>query len=75
LGWVEFRSGNLEVALSILQGAFRTKPDAEIAAHLGEVMWTMGKHQEAIGVWKKGSLLNPENNTLIETVKRLGVKW
>ena len=75
LGWVEFRSGNREEALRILQGAFRSKPDAEIAAHLGEVMWGLGKKEEAIGVWKEGSLLNPDNNTLRETLKRLGVAW
>lgn len=75
LAWVEFRSGHHEEALRILLAVFQTKPDVEIAAHLGEVMWTMGKREEAIGVWKKGSLLNPENETLRETLKRLDVKW
>ena len=74
LGWVEFRSGNLEEALRVLKAAFLSKPDAEIAAHLGEVLWAMGKRQDAISVWKEGSLLNPENDTLIETIKRLGGK-
>ena len=75
LGWVEFRSNNLEGALRILKSAFLSKPDAEIAAHLGEVLWTAGQHQNAIGVWKEGSLLNPKNETLLETLKRLRVKW
>lgn len=75
LGWVEFRSGNLEEALRLMKTAFLSKPDAEIAAHLGEVLWAMDKQQDAIDIWKKGSLLNPENQTLIETLKRLGVKW
>ena len=74
LGWVEFRSGNFEEALRLLEAAFLSKPDAEIAAHLGEVLWTLGQHNNATDIWKKGSLLNPDNETLIETLKRLGVK-
>ena len=75
LGWVEFRSGNFEEALRLLKAAFLSKPDTEIAAHLGEVLWALNQHQEAIDVWKKGFLLNPANDTLTETLKRLGVKW
>jgi tetratricopeptide (TPR) repeat protein len=71
MGWVEFRSGNLEEALRLLQGAYKTKPDAEIAAHLGEVLWTMGRKAEAQAIWKEGSELSSDNETLIETVKRL----
>jgi tetratricopeptide (TPR) repeat protein len=74
LGWVEFRSGNLEEARRILQGAFDTKPDTEIAAHLGEVLWTMGRRDEALRIWKEGAKINAENETLLETLKRLRVK-
>jgi tetratricopeptide (TPR) repeat protein len=74
LGWVEFRSGNPTEALRILQGAFKTKPDAEIAAHLGEVLWSMGKNNQALSIWKEGLQLNAENETLQETLKRLRVK-
>ena len=74
LAWVEFRAGNLSEALRILQKAFSDKPDAEIAAHLGEVLWTMGERSKAVLVWKQGIELNPENETLLETLKRLHVK-
>lgn len=74
LGWVEFRSGNKAEALRILQDAFKAKPDAEIAAHLGEVLWSMGKRDQALSVWKEGAQLNAENETLLETLKRLRVK-
>lgn len=74
LGWVEFRSGNLAEAFRILQGAYKARPDAEIAAHLGEVLWSMGKREQAIGIWKEGLGLNAENETLVETLKRLRVK-
>ena len=73
LAWVEFRSGNLAEALKILQKAFKDKPDAEIAAHLGEVLWQMGERPQALAIWKEGFAINPENETLLETLKRLRV--
>ena len=73
LGWVEFRSGNLTEALRILEGAFKEKQDAEIAAHLGEVLWTMERRDQAISIWKQGFKINAENETLLETLKRLRV--
>ena len=54
LGWVEFRMGNKDEAARILEAAYKTKPDAEIAAHLGEVLWSLGQHDRAISVWKEG---------------------
>lgn len=74
LGWVEFRSGNTGEARRMLQGAFEAKPDAEIAAHLGEVLWTMGRRDQALTIWKEGAKINAENETLLETLKRLRVK-
>ena len=71
LGWVEFRSGNLPEALRILQKAFDARPDAEIAAHLGEVLWVMGDKAKAESVWSEGLALNAENETLVATMKRL----
>ncbi len=75
LAWVEYRSGNLPEALHLLQGAFKTRPDAEIAAHLGEVLWTMGRRDEALGIWKEGTQVNADNETLVDTLKRLRVKF
>ncbi|MEY2619617.1 MAG: hypothetical protein RL522_2619 [Pseudomonadota bacterium] len=74
LGWVEFRMGNLPEALRLLEQAYRGRPDAEIAAHLGEVLWAMGQRDRARAIWKEGLLLNRENETLQETLKRLRVK-
>lgn len=73
LGWVEFRSGNLDEALRILQTAFAAKPDAEIAAHLGEVLWRMDRREQALEAWRAGTQLNKDNETLLETLKRLRV--
>lgn len=74
LGWLEFRSGNHQAALQILQAAYKTKPDPEIAAHLGEVLWTMGRRDEATKIWKEGASINAENETLTETLQRLRIK-
>lgn len=71
LGWVEFRMGNIDAALRILQGAFAKRPDAEIAAHLGEVLWVAGQREQALQVWREGLLLNNENETLTDTLRRL----
>jgi tetratricopeptide (TPR) repeat protein len=74
LGWVEFRMGHAAQALQILDAAYRTKPDPEIAAHYGEVLWSVGQRERAVAIWKEGRQLNPDNETLLETLKRLQVK-
>ncbi|WP_083686406.1 tetratricopeptide repeat protein [Rhodoferax koreense] len=74
LGWVEFRMGNKEEALRILDQAYKAQPDAEIAAHLGEILWSLGQRDRAAAIWKEGLLLNADNETLQETIKRLRVK-
>jgi len=71
LAWVEFRSGNAQEALRLLKGAFEARPDAEIAAHLGEVLWSVGQRDQASAIWKEGIGLNPQNETLQGTMKRL----
>lgn len=73
LGWVEYRMGNRQEALRILEGAFRQRPDAEIAAHLGEVLWSLGQRERAEAIWREGLMLNRDNETLQETLKRLRV--
>lgn len=74
LGWVEFRSGNRDEALRILQKAYQARPDAEIAAHLGEVLWSTGQREQALSIWREGLQLNAENETLVETLRRLRVQ-
>jgi tetratricopeptide (TPR) repeat protein len=71
LAWVEFRSGNTAEAIRLLQGAFQARPDAEIAAHLGEVLWSVGQKDQASAIWKEGIGLNPQNETLRDTMQRL----
>jgi tetratricopeptide (TPR) repeat protein len=71
MGWVEYRSGNLDAANTLLRSAFEAKPDAEIAAHWGEVLWSMGQREAAQKTWERGRQLNPDNETLRDTVRRL----
>ena len=71
LGWVEFRLGNLPSALNYLQKAYKARADAEIAAHLGEVLWQLKRTNEAIEIWREGLTIAPNNETLQETLQRL----
>ncbi len=74
LGWVEFRLGNLAEAARILEDAYKRRPDPEIGAHLGEVLFTSGQRQRALAIWKEAKQADAGNETLQETFKRLGVK-
>lgn len=71
LAWVEFRSGNLVEARRLLEQAYANRQDAEIAAHLGEVLWAMGLRDEATALWRKALDGNKDNEVLLETVRRL----
>jgi len=73
LAWAEFRSGHFDRALALLQQAFKDKPDPEVAAHLGEVLWVMQRQQEAIEIFKAGLQLKADNEALNETIHRLQV--
>lgn len=74
LAWVEYRLGNVPRALEILQAAYRKRPDAEIAAHLGEVLWVSGRRDEALKVWREGLMLARDNETLQSTLQRFRVQ-
>ena len=74
MGWVEFRSGNLVQARQLLEKAFTAQPDAEIAAHLGEVLWKLGDTAQAQALWREGLKLNARNATLLETMGRFRVQ-
>jgi tetratricopeptide (TPR) repeat protein len=71
LGWVLYRQGDLRGAAEQLRRAYNGRPDAEIGAHLGEVLWVMGEREEANRVWQESLKASPENETLQKTIKRL----
>ncbi len=70
LGWVEFRLGNTNQALALLEKAFKDRADAEIAAHLGEVLWQLQRESDAIAIWRQGLDIAPTNETLQQTLRR-----
>ena len=74
LGWVEFRMGRATEAVKTFETAYQAKKDAEIAAHYGEVLWSLGQRERALLIWKEGQQLNPDNETLLETLKRLQIR-
>lgn len=74
LGWVEFRLGNVAQALKHLEAAYSARPDVEIGAHLGEVLWSTGDRERALQVWRESQRVSPDNETLKDTLTRFGVK-
>jgi tetratricopeptide (TPR) repeat protein len=74
LGWLEYRVGNSAEAIRILEAAFKARPDAEIAAHLGEVYWQSGQQDKAGTIWREGLMLKSDNETLLDTLKQFKFK-
>lgn len=70
MGWVHYRLGNHEVALDFLRRASAAMSDGEIAAHLGEVLWALGRRDEAWQVWEAALKDHPEHAYLLEVVGR-----
>lgn len=73
LAWVAFRQGRLDRAVELLRGAYSARPDTEIGAHLGEVLWTLGQRDEARRVWRESRERDGRNKVLRETLSRLKV--
>jgi tetratricopeptide (TPR) repeat protein len=71
MGWVLFRRGQNEEALKYLRRAYTLRPDAEIGAHLGEVLWVTGQRAEAQKIWDEAGAKGPANDTLVKTIQRL----
>jgi tetratricopeptide (TPR) repeat protein len=74
LGWVYFRMGNFAKARELLERAFALRPEAEIGAHLGEVLWAMGERDAARRIWRQVRADEPDNETLSATLARLQVR-
>jgi tetratricopeptide (TPR) repeat protein len=72
MGWVEFRLGNLPAALGYLKQAAKLNPDAEIASHLGEVLWQMGEKGQARKIWDAANNREPKNQFIKPVMQRLG---
>ena len=71
VGWAQYRAGNLARAQEYLERAYKVRPDPEIAAHLGEVLWARGQRDEAGKLWQTSLQTHPQNEVLLETLRRL----
>ncbi len=73
MGWIYFRKGDFAKAEKYLRLAQRQQPDAEISTHLAEVLWTMGNVAEAESLLRSAFSIDPRNEVLQSTLKRLGI--
>ena len=71
MGWLRYRQGRLEEAVTLLTDAWIVGEDPEIGAHLGEVLWEMGERVRARSIWETAALASPYNPVLLETIQRL----
>ena len=74
LGWVYYRMGKIAEGLNYLNLAFAARPDSEIAAHLGELLWVQGAKDDARNIWRSALEKDPDNEVLLETLQRLTKK-
>ncbi len=71
IGWLHYRTGKYPEALEFLRKAFAAGPNAEIGAHLGEILWVLGNQEEARQVWQESIKLDPNDPVIRETLNRL----
>jgi tetratricopeptide (TPR) repeat protein len=70
MGWLQYRMGNNAEAVRYLKRALEVRNDAEIAAHLGEVLWVMGNRREAESVWSRALREAPDNEAVLDAIKK-----
>ena len=73
-GWVLYRLGRHEDALVELRRAWSMLKDAEVAAHVAEVLWVMGRRDEAREFFQRAHELDPENRSLLRSLEMTGVE-
>lgn len=71
LGWAQYKLGDYEAALENLRRAYAAFPDHEVASHLGEVLWQMGREEEAREIWQQGLQQTPDSDIINEAMDRL----
>ena len=70
-GWLQFKLGNNEKALDYLQQAYEKQPENEIAAHLAEVLWVLGRKDEARKLFNKAIKDAPDDEYLLDFQRRI----
>ncbi len=70
MAWSLFKRGEAEKARFMLEQAYKLLVDPEIAAHLGEVLWSLGDPDQASEIWNESLKANPDSRPLNETMDR-----
>ena len=70
LGWVLFRQGHVAEAEPYLRAAYQDDRGGDIAAHLGEVLWQLGKPADAEHIWSEAGATDADNRLLKATRQR-----
>ena len=71
-GWVLYRLGRNEEALVQLKRAFALNKDAEVAAHVAEVLWVMDRRDEARQWFDEARKIDPEHRALKRALEKTG---
>ncbi len=74
MGWVSYRLNDYETALEYLQKAYDASPEAEVAAHLGEVLWESGEQEKASALFRKSFAEENDNPILNKVIERYGIQ-
>lgn len=75
MGWVFFRLKQHDQAIDYLQQAYDEAPEAEVAAHLGEVFWVKGEVEKAKLIWQEAFEKESDNPLLTKTLERFGIEF
>ena len=73
VGWAYYLKGDAQTALPYIQYAYEKEPEAEVAAHLGEVLWTLGDQNKAKEIWNDGLKRGSNLRVLKETMSKFGI--
>ena len=73
MGWAYYKKGDAQAALPYLQYALEQYADAEVAAHLGEVLWQLGDREKAKTIWQQGLSMGGNIAVLKKTMQRFGI--
>ena len=75
MGWVLYRLKDFEASIEFLEKAYEASPEAEVAAHLGEVLWESGEREKASAVFLKSFEAESNNPILNKVIERYGIQF
>jgi Tfp pilus assembly protein PilF len=70
MGWALVQGGRLDEGMTWLERAWDLSEDPEVAAHLGETLWRMGRTDEAKRIWDDALAANPDSPPLKRAIER-----